>query len=64
MILNGINEHEPKSVLEVEKTSGNSQRTSPRLSITDGDRPEPWRSKMMSRRCGGRRSQRLRKLVC
>ena len=61
--LNDINMHEPKSVLEVEKTSGNSQRPSPRVSITDGDHPEQWRSKTTSRRRGGRRSQRLRKLV-
>ena len=63
VILNGINEPEPKSVLEVEKMSGTSQKTSPRVSINDGDHLEPWRSKTMSRRCGGRRPQRLRKLV-
>ena len=40
-VLNGIREHEPKSVLDVEKTSGNSQRTSPRAVMTDGDQPEP-----------------------
>lgn len=36
-----ISEHEPKSIVEVDKTSWNSQGTPPRLSITDGDDPEP-----------------------
>ena len=43
VILNGICEHKPTSVLAVEKTFRSSHRTSPRLSITDGDQPEPCR---------------------
>ena len=37
VILKGIKEHGPKSVLGVRKMSWNSQRTSPNSSITDGD---------------------------
>ena len=61
--MNGISEHEPKSVLDVEKTSANSQRTCPRSSMTDGNRPEPWRSDVMSCKCRGSWSQSQRKLV-
>ena len=39
--LEGDREQEPKSVFDVEKTAWNSQRTSPKSSITDGDHPEP-----------------------
>ena len=53
---------ETKSVLDVEKTSGNSQRMSPKALMTAGDQPEPWRSNLMSRRCNGSRSQVWRKL--
>ena len=56
-ILNGMREQEPKSVLDVEKTSGNSQRTPPKALMTAGDQPEPWRLNLMSRRCKGSRSQ-------
>ena len=40
-ILKVIKEQKPKSVFDVEKTSWNSQRTSPKSSTTDGDHPEP-----------------------
>ena len=40
-IVDGIGKHEPKSVLDVEGTSGNSQRTSSWAVITDGDQPQP-----------------------
>ena len=57
-----MREQEPKSVLDVEKTSGNSQRTLPKALMTAGDKPEPWRSNLMSRRCKESRSQVRRKL--
>ena len=61
-ILNGRREQQPKSVLDVEKTSGNSQRTLPRAVLTDGDQPVPWRSNVMSRKWGGSRPQSCRML--
>ena len=48
VILKGIRTHEPKSVLDVEKTSDSSRRASPKSSMTDGDQPAPWRSNVMS----------------
>lgn len=41
-ILNGIREHEQKSVLDVEKTSENSQMTSFTEETTEVDQPKPW----------------------
>ena len=38
-ISEGIKEQDPKSVFEVENTSGNSQRTSPSCSIAGGVQP-------------------------
>lgn len=62
-ILNGMKEDEPKTVLDVEKTSGKSQRTLPRAVISDGDQPEPWMSNVVSRKWGGGRSQTRRKFA-
>ena len=59
-ISKGIKEQEPKSVFEVENTSGNSQSTSPSCAMTGGVRPGSCRSNAISRRCGGRRSQTLK----
>ena len=64
VILKGIRKHESGSILDMEKTSGNSLITSLKSSITNEDQPAPWRSNVMSRRCSGRRSQRRKKLVC
>ena len=55
-VLNGIREQEPKAVFDVEKTSINSCRTSPKALMTAGDQPEPWSPNLMSRRCKGTRS--------
>ena len=54
VILNGTKKHEPRSVLDVEKTSGNSLKTSPKSAITPGHQPVPWKSKAMSHSCGDR----------
>ena len=64
-ISNGIREQEPKSVLELEKTSGHSQRTSPSSSIAAGVHSGLCKSKVISRRCLGRRCQtRRNETVC
>ena len=48
VILNDISEHQPKSVLEVDKTSCNSQRASPKLLIADGDYQVPCESRKIT----------------
>ena len=62
VIFNGTREHEPKSVLDAEKTSGKSQRTFLKDEITDGNQPEPWRSNVMSRKWSSSRSHSRRRL--
>ena len=52
-----------KFFLDVEKTSGNSQGTSPKVLMTAGGQPQPWRLNLVSRRCKGSRSQMWRKLT-
>ena len=62
-ILKGSNEQEPKSVEDFEKMSGNSVRTSANWVMTSGVQPGPWKSNVISRRWGGKRSHARRKLV-
>ena len=47
----------PKSVFEVEKTSGNSQSASPSCSMARGVQPGSRKSNAISRRWGGSRAQ-------
>lgn len=49
-ILYGTRLHEPRSVLDLEKTSGKSQKV-PRVVVTDGEQPERWKSNMVSCKC-------------
>ena len=56
-ISKGIKEQEPKSVFEVENTSGNSPSTSPNCAMTEGVQPGSCKSNAISRRWGGRRAQ-------
>ena len=56
-ISKGIKEQEPKSVFEVENTSGNSQSTSPNCAMTGGVQPGSCMSNAISRRWGGSRAQ-------
>ena len=60
-ISKGIREQEPKSVLELEKTTGNSQRSSPSSSMAAGVYSGLCKSKVFSRRCLGRPCQTLRR---
>ena len=41
---NGMREHEPKSVGDVEKISANSIKVSPNWVMTSGSQPGPWKS--------------------
>ena len=59
-----IREQEPKSVLDLEKTSAKSHRTSPSCSMARGLQPGPSRSKETARRCDGSRSQTRRSEAC
>ena len=63
-ITKGIREQEPKSVLDLEKTSAKLQRTSPSCSIAKGVQPGPRRSKATARRCDGSHSQTRRNEAC
>ena len=56
-ISKGIEEPDPKSVFEVENTSGNSQSTSPSCSMAGGVQPGSCKSNAMSRRWGGSRTR-------
>lgn len=58
--LNRIREQESKAVLDVEKSSGNSQRTLSKRVTIDEDRPGSWRSNVMSRKCTGGRTRLVR----
>ena len=59
-ISKGVREQEPKSVLELEKPSGNLQRTSPSSSMAAGVHYGLCKSNVMSRKCLGRRCQTRR----
>ena len=56
-ILKGIKEEDPKSVFEVDNTSGNSQSTSPSCSMAGGVQPGSCKSNAISRKWGGSRAQ-------
>lgn len=51
-------------IFDVEKTTGNSQRTSLEAAMAGRDQLEPWRSNVMFCRCRGSRSRMRTKLVC
>ena len=53
----GIKEQEPKSVFEVENTSGNSQSMPSSCSMAAGVHPWSYKSNAISCRCGGSRAQ-------
>ena len=55
--LKGTKEQEPKSVFQVENTSGNSQSTSPSCSRGERIHPGSCKSDAISCRCGGSRAQ-------
>ena len=52
-----MKEQDPKSVFEVENTSGNSQSTSPSCPMAGGVQPRSCKSNAISRRWGGSRVQ-------
>ena len=59
-ISKGIKEQDPKSVFEVENTSGYSQSKSPSCSMAGGVQPGSCKSNAISRRCGDSRAQTRR----